>query len=311
VLTAQDEAQHVDIDVEAVDRAVESAIAVGRPVGLRVLGYGEITLVIGWPADAPVAAIKRLPAFSDRRGFDAYASLLDRYIAALRARGAGVVHTRLLSQPGPLGTVRGYIVQPYVPHDLHLESLLRQADTEQAERLVARLVDVVFACVDERVGLDAQVANWTVDRGALHCFDVSTPMLRGPDGRQELDFSTFLSIYPWAVRPLLSRIAPGVMAQYHDARTVLLDVASNLHKDGLVRVLPVLIDLANERLTAPLSVEEVLRYFRRDKLLWATLQRLRLADRAWQRRVRHRPYPFLLPGRYRYGPPRPHVRHMR
>ena len=45
------------------------------------------------------------------------------------------------------------------------------------------------------------------------------------------------------------------------------------------------------------------RYFARDRRLWLLMQRLRRADRAWQRRVRSRPYPFLLPPPYRYGPP--------
>jgi hypothetical protein len=30
--------------------------------------------------------------------------------------------------------------------------------------------------------------------------------------------------------------------------------------------------------------------------MWALLQRARRVDRAWQRHVRRRPYPFLLPG---------------
>jgi hypothetical protein len=297
-----------EIDIDAVDRAVDDAIAAGSARGLHVLGYGEITLVLGWPADAPTVAVKRLPLFPDRARFDAYADLVRRYIAELRARGVGVVHTDLQAHPGAAGTVHGYLVQPYVPHDLHLDTILRNADADRADALLSRLVAIVCESVDDRVGLDAQAANWVVQEDALECFDVSTPMLRTGDGREELDFSVFLSIYPWAARPLLARIAPEVMAQYHDARTVLLDFASNLHKDGLSDALPSLLRLANERLDRPLSPADVRNYFRRDKLLWATLQRLRLADRTWQRRIRHRAYPFLLPGRYRYGPPRSHTR---
>jgi hypothetical protein len=94
------------------------------------------------------------------------------------------------------------------------------------------------------------------------------------------------------------------MAQYHDPRTVLLDFASNLHKEGLDRCVPALLQAANARLERPLARGDVSRYFHQDKLLWALMQRLRLADRGWQRHVRRRPYPLLLPPRYRYGPPR-------
>ena len=294
----------VDVDLAALDSAVEAAIVAGRPEGLRVLGYGEITLVLGWPADAPTAAVKRLPVFPDRDRFDAYADLLVRYTATLRAAGVGVVDTELHHFAGPGRSVRAYLVQPYVPPDRHLEVHLRGGDPDRTAELLGELADAVVRSVDETVGLDAQVANWAVGEDGIECFDVSTPMLRDRDGREELDLSVFLSVYPPAMRPLLARIAPGVMAQYHDPRTVLLDVASNLHKDGFHRLLPAFLDAANARLERPLTEGDVMHYFRQDKLLWALLQRLRLADRMWQRRVRRRPYPFLLPARYRYGPPR-------
>ena len=64
-------------------------------------------------------------------------------------------------------------------------------------------------------------------------------------GRDLLDLDLFLSIYPWAMRPALARIAHGVMAQYHDPRTVLVDVASNLIKERHERWLPALLEAAN------------------------------------------------------------------
>ena len=58
-----------------------------------------------------------------------------------------------------------------------------------------------------------------------------------------------------------------------------------------------LLAAANQHLDAPLTGEEARRYYRRDAMMWALLQRLRRADRWWQRRIRRRRYPFLLPGR--------------
>ena len=86
---------------------------------------------------------------------------------------------------------------------------------------------------------------------------------------------------------------------------MLLDVASNLHKEQLDRCVPLLLAAAAARVGPPIAHAEVLRYFRRDRALWLALQRLRRADRAWQRRVRRRPYPFLLAPPYRYGPMTP------
>ena len=99
-------------------------------------------------------------------------------------------------------------------------------------------------------------------------------------------------------------VAHSVMAQYHDARTVLLDAASNLVKERLDRWLPAFLQAASARVSPPIDEGEVRRYFARDKKLWLLMQRLRRGDRVWQRRVRRRDYPFLLPPPYRYGPPR-------
>ena len=80
----------LEIDVERLDASVEEAIRVGAPHGLRVLGYGELTLVIGWPTEEPVVAVKRLPPFPDADRLDAYARLLERYVEILRERGVTV-----------------------------------------------------------------------------------------------------------------------------------------------------------------------------------------------------------------------------
>jgi len=298
-------ARPLDVDVEHLDATVEGAIRAGAPRGLQVLGYGELTLVIGWPAEQPVLAVKRLPPFPNHERLDAYAGLLERYVEILRERGVWVAQTEIRSHPGARGFVHAYIVQPLVPRTRLLNVILLDAAVEQAKGLLNAIVENVYRCVDDEVGFDAQAANWWVEDGTLGYFDISTPMLRDEDGRERLDVSLFLSVYPWCARPVLARIAPGVMAQYHDPRTVLLDFASNLHKEGLDRHVPALLDAANRRLERPLTTTDVRRYFRQDKLLWALMQRLRLADRAWQRHARHRPYPLLLPPRYRYGPPRP------
>jgi uncharacterized protein DUF6206 len=294
----------LEVDVERLDATVEDAIRVGSPRGLRVLGYGELTLVIGWPTEKPVVAVKRLPPFSDRCRLDGYTGLLERYVEILRERGISVVHTEIRSHAGSRGSMRAYLVQPLVPRERHLNVILQNAEEAHVRKLFERIVESVHGCADDMVGFDAQAANWWVENGELGYFDISTPMLRDRDAHEQLDVALFLSVYPWITRPVLARIAPGVMAQFHDVHTVLLDFASNLHKEGLERCVPVLLQVANARLEHPLTAADVRRYFRQDKLLWALMQRLRLADRGWQRHVRRRPYPLLLPSLYRYGPPR-------
>jgi hypothetical protein len=292
------------LDLVALDEAVEEAIGAGAADGLRVLGYGEFTLVLGWPTERPALAVKRLPLFRDEAQLERYRDVLERYVESLRRRGVPVLATDLRRPPtaDPAG-LRAYLVQPLVAREEMLNVVLREAEPAQGAALLETLAEMVANCVDERVGLDAQAANWAVDGRALLNVDVSTPLLRDPAGRDELDLDLFASVYPAAVRRVLARVAPGVMAQYHDPRTVIVDAASNLIKERHEHWLPALLEAANARVSPPITEREVRRYFARDRRFWLAMQWLRRGDRAWQRRVRRRPYQFLMPPPYRYGPP--------
>jgi hypothetical protein len=294
----------LDLDLERVDAAVERAIRLGSPAGLRVLGYGEFTLVLGWPTERPHLAVKRLPLFQDHSQFERYETIFREYVAALDQRGVPVIPTGLhVATPDRVQDLHVYFVQPLAPAGRMLNFVLREARHAYASRLLDTLADLVVHAVDQRVGLDAQAANWFVEDDKLTTVDVSTPLLRDSAGRDQLELDLFLSIYPWAVRPALARVAHSVMAQYHDARTVLVDVASNLIKERHERWVPTLLDAANAHVTPRITEREVRRYFVRDRRFWLLMQWLRRADRAWCRHLRRRPYPFLLPPPYRYGPP--------
>jgi hypothetical protein len=211
------------------------------------------------------------------------------------------VDTAVRAQVAPDG-VHVYLVQPLVPRERVLSVTLASAPPERAEVLLERLAAVICGAVDARLGLDAQAGNWAVDGDRLSLFDVSTPLMRSPGGHDLLDMGLFATVYPAALRPVLRRIAHRIAAPYHDPRAVLVDVASNLHKEHLDPCVPMLLAAVEARLEPAVTWQEVQRYFRRDRALWLTLQRLRRLDRAWQRGVRRRPYPFLLAPPYRYGP---------
>lgn len=291
------------LDLAALDAAVEAAIERGGPEGLPVVGFGEITLVLAWPPDRPVLAVKRLPAFPDLTAAHRYEALVASYTAALRDRGVAVIDTAVRTQAAP-DSVHVYLVQPLVPRERVLTVALASATPGRAAALLERLAETILAAVDAHLGLDAQAGNWAVAGDQLALFDVSTPLMRSPDGHDLLDMALFASVYPAALRPALRRIAHLIAAQYHEPRAVLLDVASNLHKERLERCVPLLLAAAN-RAEPPITHGEVLRYFRRDRALWLLLQRLRRLDRAWQRGVRRRAYPFLLAPPYDYGPMTP------
>ena len=89
----------------------------------------------------------------------------------------------------------------------------------------------------------------------------------------------------------------SILEKYYSPRGVLVDLLGNLIKEGVPEHLQLGIEVVNQAIDDRVDEAEVRRYYREDAAMWALLQRLRRLDRAWQRHVRRRQYPFLLPGR--------------
>jgi hypothetical protein len=286
-----------DEELERIETLVTEALESGDDGRLPVLGYGEISLVLGWPAERPAFACKRLPPFPSRERFAAYRDALGAYLDALAEGGVRVVPTELREVDMREGAVAGYVVQPMLPAQELAPAVLRGSEPREGHPLVEALATTVAATVGPRVGLDAQLSNWIWDGSALTYFDVSTPLIWSEDGICRLDVNLLAEAYPAVLRwPLRRFVAPGILDTYRDLRKVYLDFAGNLLKERLDPWLPRFLEAFNVRIESPLTEREVRRYYRSDKLLWAALLRIRRMDRAWRRKVRRRPYPFLLPG---------------
>ena len=286
-----------DSDLHHLDDLVERALASGDESDLPVLGYGEISLVLCLPAENPDFACKRLPVFSSRRRFDAYRETLEDYLAALEAAGVRVVDTEMRAVERADGTVAGYVVQSILPSGGLAPGILRSTEPAAGHPLVEAVVATAAGTVGPRLGLDAQLANWTWSEEGLTYLDVSTPLIWSADGRPRLDMDLIAQAFPAVLRwPLRRFVAPGIVETYRDLRKVYLDVTGNLLKERLDPWLPAFLDRLNRRIEKPLTETEVRSYYRSDARLWSALLRVRKLDRAWRRRVRRRPYPFLLPG---------------
>jgi hypothetical protein len=287
----------LDEALRGLDEEVEEALGAGDESTLPILGYGEISLVLAWPPEEPRFACKRLPLFATGPRFDAYGRTLDAYLDALRQAGIRVVQSELRPLSRDDGTVVGYVVQPVLPAENLAPAVLRRAAPDAGHPLVVAVVDTVATAVSPTVGLDAQLANWTWDESGLTYLDVSTPLLWSDEGRPLLDLDLLARAIPWALRGALRRlVVPGIVETYRNLRRVYLDLCGNLIKERLDRWLPAFLEQIARQLDDPLTSAEVHRYYRSDARLWSMLLRIRRLDRAWQLRVRRRPYPFLLPG---------------
>ena len=127
-----------DAELATLERQVWAALEAGDTSGLRVLGYGEITLVLGWPADAPRFACKRLPVFPDAARAAAYGATIAEYIEELVGRGVDVLASEWRTVAAG-ADVAAYVVQPVLPGETLVPNLLR-ADPAAGTEAVARIV---------------------------------------------------------------------------------------------------------------------------------------------------------------------------
>lgn len=281
-----------------LERRVDDALRRGDESGLTVLGYGEVSTVLAWPEPSGPWACKRLPVFDDRDRFDAYAQVFHDYLAGVRGAGTAVVDSRLRTVERPDGRLAAYCVQPVLPSGSLAPDVLAAAGGDDGRELLRRVVRRIAATISPTVGLDGQLTNWAVlDGGDVALLDVTTPFLRDGGGRMLLDLDLFLAALPAVLRwPVKKLLAGSILARYFEVRSTVVDLAANLRLAGLVEWVPAMVEVANAELDLGLTGDEVARYYRSDARLWAFMLWVRRADRAWQRRVRRRPYPFLLPG---------------
>jgi hypothetical protein len=285
-------------DLTKLEDEVDRALATGDASALEVLGYGEITLVVKWTVDGRPAACKRLPGFADDAAFAAYRECVAGYIARLAERGVAVPDTAVEAVPRRDGTVTAYCIQPVLPAQSLIPRRLQGAGPGEVREVVAALVEQIAGCIDPRLGLDAQLSNWAWGGDGLRFLDISTPFVRDERGRESFDVELHLASVPWALRGAVRRFALGaILDKYYEVRGALLDLAGNLHKERLAQLLPDFLETASRVVEPAITAGEADRYYRDDARMWELLQRLRRADRWWQRTVRRRPYPFLLPGR--------------
>ncbi|MCA9620980.1 MAG: hypothetical protein KC731_18285 [Myxococcales bacterium] len=284
-------------DLAELERRLQKAFATGDEQEVEVLGYGEVSSVLSWRRGESGYACKRLPDFEDQARFDRYAALFHRYLEELAAGGLRAVPTSLqtLAQGS---TIAAWCIQPLLASDHLMPKVMREATESLAVAHFDAILDRILATVSPGLGLDGQLSNWVLQDGEPRYLDLTTPLLRDAAGHDQLDTDLFLASLPWALRGAVRRfMLDGIIDKYHQPRGVVLDLVGNLHKEGLEHLVDPFLELANRRLEGPpITAAEVKRYYRDDAATWSLLQRLRRADRAWQRRVRRRPYPFLLPG---------------
>jgi hypothetical protein len=125
-------------------------------------------------------------------------------------------------------------------------------------------------------------------------------------GVDDMGIELFLAPVPAPMRPLYrrARLVERYIDDYFDARTLLIDLLGNFHKEGRADRIDMVLEHVNRWLSGPgadlharsITRESVDRYYRKDARLLELFLRVRRLDRFVRTRLLRQRYNFILPG---------------
>ncbi|MDZ7336271.1 MAG: DUF6206 family protein [candidate division KSB1 bacterium] len=279
----------------------------GSPIPAKILGYGEISTIFQIKDDTSVA-YKRMPLFRSNEAANRYARLYREYCDSLRQAGLSLPEDEAIIVASQRPIISLYIAQQQFPTESFVHRLIHQLEPSQIAPLIERVVTEIEKVWQFNrhnrptieLSLDGQLSNWVWHEDQLYFIDTSTPLFR-KNGVEQMDPEPLLRSAPGFLRWILRLFfLDDVMTRYYDQRLVYLDLTANLFKEGRPQLIPMVLEIINQRLTddlKPLSEQEVNKYYREDRLIWTLFLSFRRIDRWIKTRVLHQRYEFILPGR--------------
>jgi hypothetical protein len=282
------------VDLTAVEAAVGRAIRTRDESGLRLLGHGDISIVLGWPSAAPEHALKRVPPFDSASAAATYVAACDRAFDIQRAAGVGIWPTNLHLVERADGRAVIYQHQPIADMRQLGVNVLRAAEPAATHPFLEKVVELTRAVTGPRVGFDINAANWLWDGATATQLDFSSPLLLDETGKDlEFDTSAFLREYPAAMRGVVKGELLKLVARFTTPAGALNDMISHLYKERLDHWVEPLVNIAarHDIVLDPASAKKMLAD---DKKMLPLLLKVKRAQRFWIQKT-GRTYDSLLP----------------
>ncbi len=280
-------------ELAELEHLVLAALAANDTSRLHVIGYGEISVALGWPVEEPRFVCKRTPSFTPQQ-FARYRDGVISYIHQLRASGLRVVDTSVMSVDRG-NRVQGYVVQPLLDSTTIGHNVLSASVPVPDHPFLGALSDVM-GIVTPNLSVDAQVTNFAFDGTDLTLIDVGTPFVWDDGGSLLFEMEPFTRMVPALVRRSVVREMNTAVERWRDGRGVALDIAANLHRQGLHEWVDPTITAMNQRWdwSAPIEAAEAQAFYEEDLKTWPRLKRLQAVERWWQQAVRRRHYDYFI-----------------
>ncbi len=315
------------IDIEVLKK-LEKSIDTSNPekgeVPIKILGYGEISLVFEILNNPEQIAYKRIPIFDNETQVERHIWAYNEYNRLLKEDvGLNLPEYDVAWFKDEEGKIQFYCVQEKLPSESVGHKVIHQLSDQDIKTLILLVMREMKKVWDYAknhntidLGLDGQISNFAIigfdpnnpkidlDTKLMY-FDTSTPFFR-VNGNEAMEAVLFLKSAPSFLRWLLKALfLEETIGRYYDWRKVTIDLVANFFKEQKPELIPELINLVNKFFEEeaidfdiePLTLEEVKKYYKSDSSMWVIFQSVRRFDRFLKTKVFKKKYDFYLPGK--------------
>ena len=315
----------IDIEVlKKLEKSIDTSDPEKGEVPIKILGYGEISLVFELLNNTEQIAYKRIPIFDNETQVERHIWAYNEYNRLLKEDvGLNLPEYDVAWFKDEEDKIQFYCVQEKFPAESVGNSVIHQLSDQDIKTLILLVMREMKKVWDYGknhntidLGLDGQISNFAIigfdpnnpkvdlDTKLMY-FDTSTPMFR-INGNEAMEAVLFLKSAPSFLRWLLKALfLEETVGRYYDWRKVTIDLVANFFKEQKPELIPELINLVNKFFTEeaidfniePLTLEEVKKYYKSDSSMWVIFQSVRRFDRFLKTKVFKKQYDFYLPGK--------------
>lgn len=315
----------IDIEVlKKLEKSIDTSDPEKGKVPIKILGYGEISLVFEIVGDPEQIAYKRIPIFKNEKQVNRHIWAYNEYNRILiQDVGINLPNYDVAWFKDNQDKIQFYCVQEKISSESVGNRVIHDLSTEDIETLILLVMREmkkvwVYSKNHETIdiGLDGQISNFAIigydpnnpkiekDTNLVY-FDTSTPMFR-KNGIEAMDAELFLESTPSFLKFLVkAAFLEEVVDRYYDWRLVIIDLIANFFKEQRPELIPGIIrqvnkffkEEASEFNMKPITFEEVQKYYKNDKMIWVIFQNARKIDRFIKTKLFKKKYDFYLPGK--------------
>ncbi|MFX1322193.1 MAG: DUF6206 family protein [Promethearchaeota archaeon] len=293
---------------------------------IKILGYGEMSVVFEILDNFNGYAYKRLAIFDEESQIERQIQAFKEYYRILTEKiGINTPPYEIIWFRDRFEKIKFYYIQQKLPsisignNAIHY---LGENDIKNLVLLIMREMRKVWLFNQSndriKVGFDSQISNFAIENfnqnnskigtnSILIYLDTIPPFFR-INGNEAMDINLLLKTVPTFLKWILKinyiqKIMKNVVNRYYDLRTTTIDLIANFSKEQKSDLIPALVKLVNNFFTQeaselniePIYLNEVIKYYKHDRLIWIIYQYLRRVDKFMITKLFRRRYEFFLP----------------